>query len=114
MLVQVRGDQFCFGHARARAAPMISSLRARWRSAWQAGLPPRSPAAFLFAVGCVGGATVVHVGFRIITPDNPVLAPYYSGTLIAALVAGAEAGAVAAALGGLAAFAFFVPPEWNL
>jgi two-component sensor histidine kinase len=93
---------------------MIGSLRTRWRSAWHTGLPPRSPAAFLFAVGCVAVATAVHVVFRIITPDNPVLAPYYSGTLIATLVSGAEAGAIAASLGGVAAFAFFVPPEWNL
>jgi two-component sensor histidine kinase len=59
-------------------------------------------------------ATAVRVGLGIISPDSAVFAPYYSATLVAALVGGVEAGAVATSLGGIAAYALFVPPEWNL
>jgi len=93
---------------------MIGWARSRWRSIWHAGLPPRSPAALLFAAGCVAVATAVRFGLGIISPDSAVFAPYYSATLVAALVGGIEAGAVGTMLGGIAAYALFVPPEWNL
>jgi two-component sensor histidine kinase len=93
---------------------MIGWARSRWRSVWQTGLPPRSPSALLFAVACVAVATAVRVGLGIISPDSAVFAPYYSATLVAALVGGVESGAVATGLGAVAAYALFVPPEWNL
>jgi two-component sensor histidine kinase len=86
----------------------------RWRSIWHAGLRPRSAAALLFAVASVAIATVVRIGLGLISPDSAVFAPYYSATLVAALVGGAEAGVLAAALGALAAYCLFVPPEWDL
>src|SRR5215472_517821 len=67
-----------------------------------------------FAVACVAVATAVRVGLGIISPDSAVFAPYYSATLVAALVGGVESGAVATGLGAVAAYALFVPPEWNL
>jgi two-component sensor histidine kinase len=85
-----------------------------WRSTWDAGLRPRSAAALLFAVACVAIATVVRIGLGLISPDSAVFAPYYSATLVAALVGGAEAGVFAAALGTVAAYSLFVPPEWDL
>jgi two-component sensor histidine kinase len=54
------------------------------------------------------------MGLGLISPDSAVFAPYYSATLVAALVGGVEAGVLAAVLGGLAACWLFVPPEWNL
>jgi len=66
----------------------------------------------LFALAVVGVATGVRIGLGIISPDSAVFAPYYSATLVAALVGGAEAGAVATALGGVAAYCLFVPAEW--
>jgi two-component sensor histidine kinase len=57
---------------------------------------------------------MVRVGLGLISPDSAVFAPYYSATLVAALVGGAEAGMVAAALGGIAAYWLFVPPHWAL
>jgi two-component sensor histidine kinase len=86
----------------------------RWRSIWHAGLRPCSAAALLFAVASVAIATVVRIGLGLISPDSAVFAPYYSATLVAALVGGAEAGVLAAALGALAAYCLFVPPEWGL
>ena len=68
----------------------------------------------MFAVACVAVATAVRVGLGLISPDCAVFAPYYSATLVSALVGGAEAGALAAGLGGLAAYCLFVPAEWAI
>jgi two-component sensor histidine kinase len=86
----------------------------RWRSIWQVGLRRRSAAAVLFAISCVAIATGVRLGLGLISPDSAVFAPYYSATLVAALVGGVEAGALAAVLGGVAACLLFVPPDWDL
>jgi two-component sensor histidine kinase len=86
----------------------------RWRWIWRWGLSPRSAAALVFAGVCVVIATAVRIGFGLISPDSAVFAPYYSATLVAALVGGPEAGSLAAGLGGLAAYCFFVPPHWSL
>jgi two-component sensor histidine kinase len=86
----------------------------RWDPIWRVGLCPRSPPALFFAITCVGIATIVRIGLGLISPDSAVFAPYYSATLVAALVGGAEAGMLAAGLGGLAAYSLFVPPHWSL
>ena len=86
----------------------------RWHSIWQLGLTPRSGNALLFAVACVGIATVVRVGIGRISPDSVVFAPYYSATLVAALVGGAGSGTLAAGLGAIAAYYLFVPEDWGL
>src|SRR5215831_2765831 len=93
---------------------MVGWATDRWRSMWQVGLRRRSAPALTFAVACVAVATAVRMGLGLISPDSAVFAPYYSATLVAALVGGIEAGALAAVLGGLAACWLFVPPEWNL
>jgi len=67
-----------------------------------------------FAVACVGIATAFRIGLGRISPDSAVFAPYYSGTLVAALVGGAECGTLAAALGAFAAYYLFVPEDWGL
>ena len=56
-------------------------------SIWRVGLPPRS-ASEIFAIACVGVATIVRTGLGFISPDSVVFAPYYSATLVAALVGG--------------------------
>jgi two-component sensor histidine kinase len=93
---------------------MMELATNRWRSIWHVGLRRRSPAALIFAMACVGVATAVRMGLGLISPHSAVFAPYYSATLVAALVGGAEAGSFAAALGGLAAYWLFVPPDWDL
>ena len=65
-------------------------------------------------MACVVAATVVRKGLGLISPDSAVFAPYYSATLVAALVGGAEAGALAFGVGGLAAYWLFVPPDWGV
>jgi two-component sensor histidine kinase len=78
------------------------------------GLTPRSGGALFFALSCVGIATALRIGLGRISPDSAVFAPYYSATLVAALVGGAETGILTAALGAVAAYYLFVPEDWSL
>jgi two-component sensor histidine kinase len=84
-----------------------------WRTIWVVGLPPGSTPAILFALVCVVLATLVRIGLGLISPDSAIFAPYYSATLVAALVGGAIAGFVAAIAGALVAIWMFVPPLWG-
>jgi two-component sensor histidine kinase len=91
---------------------MLRLVLQRWREVWRSGLAPGSFAAFAFAVLCVTIATIVRGALGELSSASAVFAPYYSATLVAALVGGAQAGGFAAALGAFAAFWFFVPPDW--
>jgi two-component sensor histidine kinase len=93
---------------------MIGWATDRWRSVWHFGLRRRSPSAILFAIACVAVATAVRMGLGLISPDSAVFAPYYSTTLVSALVAGPEAGGLATVLGGVAAWQLFVLPDWDI
>jgi two-component sensor histidine kinase len=93
---------------------MVGWASNRWHSIWHLGLTPRSGAALFFTVACVGIASALRIGLGRISPDSAVFAPYYSATLVAALVGGAESGALAAGLGALAAYYLFVPEDWGL
>lgn len=64
-----------------------------------------------FASICVTIATAIRIGLGHISPDSAAFAPYYAATLVVALVGGLGAASVAAVLGGLIAYAFFVLPE---
>src|SRR5271169_6650703 len=92
---------------------MVGWITSRWHSIWNSGLTPRSGAALLFAIACVGIGTVLRIGLGRVSPDSAVFAPYYSATLVAALVGGAESGILAAGLGAFAAYYLFVPPDWG-
>lgn len=72
---------------------MMKRALARWRELWQGGLPPRSLASFAFALVCVAIATIVRMAIGEISPASAVFAPYYSATLVAALVGGWRAAA---------------------
>jgi len=93
---------------------MVGWATNRWQLIWRVGLTPRSAGALFFAFTCVGLATVLRIGLGRISPDSAVFAPYYSATLVAALVGGAEAGTLTAALGAVAAYYLFVPEDWGL
>ena len=83
-----------------------------WRSVWGFGLRPCSLSAWVFALACVVLATLLRKTLGLVSPDSAVFAPYYSATLVAALVAGGAAGTVAAIAGGVVAVWLFVPPDW--
>ncbi|HLH87095.1 MAG TPA: sensor histidine kinase [Xanthobacteraceae bacterium] len=91
---------------------MVKRALEWWLSIWGLGLRPGSPSAWLFALGCVVLATLVREALGLVGPDSALFASYYSATLVAALVAGAAAGSVAAVAGGLVALWLFVPPDW--
>jgi two-component sensor histidine kinase len=92
---------------------MVKLAFGRWRALWHAGLPSRSGFSLVFALACVAVATIVRIGLGAISPASAVFAPYYSATLVAALVGGAAAGGCAAIAGAVAAFWLFVPPDWT-
>jgi two-component sensor histidine kinase len=91
---------------------MVRFVIGCWHRIWHDGLPPHSISAFAFALLCVVFATLVRSMLGALSADSAVFAPYYSATLVAALVGGAQAGGFAACLGALAAFWFFVPADW--
>jgi len=86
-------------------------LIVKLRSLWRHGLKPGSPAAMLFAVTCVAAAILLQelAGFD---PDFPVFAPYYAAVLVATIVAGWSAGALATLLGLIALLWIFVPSRF--
>jgi K+-sensing histidine kinase KdpD len=84
-----------------------------WLTVWRVGLRPQSASSFSFALACVAAATLIRLVLGFLSPDSTVFAPHYSATLVAALVGGASAGALAAAIGGVVALCLFVPPEWG-
>jgi two-component sensor histidine kinase len=96
-----------------RELPVVRLALGWWRELWHGGLPPRSPLSFVFALACVAIATLVRIGLGEISSASAVFAPYYSATLVAALVGGWRAGAVAAVSGALAALWLFVPADWQ-
>jgi two-component sensor histidine kinase len=105
--------------------PMVKLAFARWRELWRGGLRPGSLSSVLFAVICVGVATLVRSalgeldihsalgGTANASAAGSAFASYYSATLVAALVGGVPAGILAAVSGALAGFWLFVPPDWQ-
>jgi two-component sensor histidine kinase len=83
------------------------------------GLTPGSPAAFGFALACVGAATLLRLAIDLVAPDAIPYATYFPAILIATLVAGLGAGAFSLALSAVAAWYIFIPPRmtfggWNV
>ncbi|HTV38412.1 MAG TPA: HWE histidine kinase domain-containing protein [Xanthobacteraceae bacterium] len=83
-----------------------------WRELWRWGLRPGSLGSLAFALTCVAIATLVRIAFGEVSSASAVFAPYYSATLVAALVGGAPAGGFAAICGAVTALWFFVPSDW--
>jgi two-component sensor histidine kinase len=91
--------------------PGVSWTVDHWHELWRFGLRPGSIPAMTFASICVILATAVRIGLGHIGPDSAAFAPYYAATLVAALVGGVGAASVAAVLGGVIAYFFFILPE---
>jgi two-component sensor histidine kinase len=82
------------------------------RGFFRQGLPPNSPAAYAFAVGCVGITILARLAFTVIVGGVALFAIYFPAVLLSSLVGGASAGAVALILGGLAAWAGLMSPSF--
>jgi two-component sensor histidine kinase len=91
----------------------IDMLR-KWRRFWHEGLPPESPAAYLFAVGCIAVATLARYALASVTSAVIPFALYYPAILVATLVAGPSAGAVASFVGGIIVWATIALPSFGL
>ncbi len=96
-----------------RVPQMVRQLFGWWRAIWVGGLQPGSIESLLFALTCVVIATLVRIALGELSSASTVFASYYSATLVAALVGGVSAGALAAVSGALAGFWLFVPPDWR-
>lgn len=94
------------------------------RALWRDGLKPGSWSSLLFALICVGAATIVRsalgeldihsaLGGGANAAASNAFSSYYAATLIAALVGGVPAGILAAFSGALAGFLLFVPADWT-
>ena len=73
---------------------MPADLRSRLGTLQRNGLPPGSPAAYLFALFCVAAAGLAHFAFGYFINDVTPSVPYYPAIFLAALFGGARAGIV--------------------
>jgi|ERR1700688_47701 len=77
------------------------------------GLRPHSPAAYAFAILCVAAATALRLATDLIAPNAVPFATYFPAVLVASLIGGVSAGALATLLSGLVAWWIFVPPRYD-
>lgn len=78
------------------------------------GLRPGSPEAYAFAFVCVIVATLVREVVRASGAHGlAIFATFFPATVLVMAVAGKRAGILAAALGGFAAYYFFMPPLYE-
>jgi two-component sensor histidine kinase len=76
------------------------------------GLRPHSPAAFAFAILCVGIATLVRLLVDVVTPQAVPFATYFPAVLAATLIGGRTAGGLATLLSAVIAWYVFIPPRF--
>jgi two-component sensor histidine kinase len=90
--------------------PAVRSIAERLDGLRRPGVMLNSPLAYGFAVLCVAAATLVRGSVGLLgVRDLTSFGTYYPAVLIAVLVGGARAGALAAALGAVAAWGFLGP-----
>jgi two-component sensor histidine kinase len=91
----------------------IGGIIGRLESIWRHGLKPGGAAALVFAVACVGAALLTQAVLGV-DPPFGVFGPHYAAILVATVVAGWSAGALASLLGLIAVLWFFVPSRFLL
>jgi two-component sensor histidine kinase len=120
-LGQVDAEAAAASDGAAHVAPgqtAAASPRRGWRALLQRvrnqGLRKRSIEPYLFAVLCVGVATLLRELVRASGVHGLVIfSTYYPAAALAMLVGGRRAGLLATLLGGLAAYYFFMPPAYR-
>ena len=95
-----------FSFARHSIQHMIASV--------QRGLQPGSLAAYAMAIVCVAAATLMRWGIEALGVHGlAVYSTFYPAVLLAMLAGGRRAGILATAVGGLAAYYFFMEPRYS-
>jgi two-component sensor histidine kinase len=90
-----------------------SDITGRLQSLCRHGLKPGSAGAFLFGAACTGFALLTQAVLGV-DPPFGVFGPHYAAVLVATVVAGWSAGALASLLGLTAVLWFFVPSRFLL
>jgi two-component sensor histidine kinase len=90
---------------RSRVDAALSKLRR--------GVAPDSYQAYVFALGCVGAATLLEFVLLSLDDDISPLETFYPAVLFAALIGGIGPGVVSAVVGGLVACWALMPPYFS-
>lgn len=69
---------------------------------------------YLIAILAIALATMLRFGLGLLWPDLPIFGLYYLATLFVTVTCGALAGLIAAALGTVTGWWFFVPPSYTV
>lgn len=96
---------------RQATARVVAWTIERWTGLWATGLRPASLSGIAFALVCVCLATAIRLLLGEVGPESAAFAPYYSATLIIALVCGWTSAAASALVGGLLAYLLFLLPD---
>lgn len=99
---------------RQAAARVVAWTVDHWIRLWRAGLRPGSLGGISFALACVCLATTIRILLGEVGPESAAFAPYYSATLVIALVCGWISAAISAFLGGILAYFLFLLPDKDL
>ena len=84
----------------------------RLRLMWRRDLPSGSPAAYAFAVACVGVAAIIRFAVGFLEPSVSPFATYYPAVLLATFHGGVAAGLTSIVLSTLIGWWIFVPPAF--
>ena len=96
---------------RQATARVVAWIIDRWTELWATGLRPGSLSGIAFAFACVCFATAIRLLFGEMGSESAAFAPYYSATLVVALVCGWTSAAISALAGGLLAYLLFLLPD---
>jgi two-component sensor histidine kinase len=96
---------------RQAAARVVAWIIGHWTGLWTTGLRPGSPSGIAFALACVCLATAIRALLGEVEPESAAFAPYYSATLVIALVCGWTSAAISALGGGILACLLFLLPD---
>jgi len=93
---------------------LLREIRQGLSRLWRDGVPPGSARAYGFALACVAVATLVRFSIAAVVNGVVPFALYYPAVLLATLVAGSAAGALASLLGAFTVWATFSFPSLGI
>jgi two-component sensor histidine kinase len=90
-----------------------ADARVRLRHLIQAGLPPNSLGAYLFAIACVAAATLLRMALGWMGGDTLLFGSYFPAILLATLMSGRMVGGFALVLSVITVWGAFIPPDFS-